>query len=60
MHKQLNRRDFLRNAAFSGAGLIILSDSRLVRGTRANEKLNVAGIGIGGRGAANVNGVGAT
>ena len=58
MHKKLNRRDFLRNAAFSGAGLLILSDSRLVRGTRANDKLNVAGIGIGGRGAANVNGVG--
>jgi predicted dehydrogenase len=60
MHKQLNRRDFLRSAAFSGAGLIILSDSRLVRGTQANEKLNVAGIGIGGRGAADVNGVGET
>ena len=60
MHKQLNRRDFLRNAAFSGAGLIILSDSRMVRGTQANEKLNVACIGIGGRGAADVNGVGAS
>jgi len=60
MHKQLNRRDFLRNAAWSGAGLIILSDSRLVRGTQANEKLNVAGIGIGGRGAEDVNGVGAS
>jgi len=60
MRKQLNRRDFLRNAAFRGAGLIILSDSRLVRGTQANERLNVAGIGIGGRGAADVNGVGAT
>ena len=58
MRKQLNRRDFLRNAAFSGAGLIILSDSRLVRGTQANEKLNVACIGVGGRGAADVNGVG--
>jgi len=56
MQKQLNRRDFLRNMAWSGAGLIILSDSRLVRGTQANEKLNVAGIGVGGRGAADVNG----
>src|SRR4030042_5361998 len=60
MHKQLNRRDFLRNAAFSGAGLIILSVSRLVVGTQANEKLNVACIGVGGRGAADVNGVGET
>jgi len=60
MNKQLNRREFLRSAGFSGAGLIILSESRLVRGTRANEKLNVAGIGVGGRGAADVNGVGET
>jgi predicted dehydrogenase len=60
MNKQLNRRDFLRNAAFGGAGLVILSNSRLVRGTQANEKLNVACIGVGGRGAADVNGVGAT
>jgi predicted dehydrogenase len=60
MHKQLNRRDFLRSAAFGGAGLVILSNSRLVRGTQANEKLNVAGIGVGGRGAADVDGVGET
>ncbi|MHC4203782.1 MAG: Gfo/Idh/MocA family protein [Planctomycetota bacterium] len=60
MNKQMNRRDFLRNTAFGGAGLIILSNNRLVRGTQANEKLNVAGIGVGGRGAANVNGVGAS
>jgi predicted dehydrogenase len=60
MHKQLNRRDFLRSAALGSAGLVILSNCRLVRETRASEKLNVAGIGIGGRGAANVDGVGAT
>ena len=57
MHRQLNRRDFLRRAALSGSGLVILSNSRLVRGTEANSKLNIAAIGIGGRGAANVNGV---
>ncbi len=56
MQQQLNRRDFLRNVAWSGSGLIILSNSRLVRGTQANEKLNIAGIGVGGRGAADVNG----
>ncbi|MCK4294147.1 MAG: Gfo/Idh/MocA family oxidoreductase [Planctomycetes bacterium] len=56
MHRQLNRRDFLRHAAWSGSGLVILSNSRLVRGTQANERLNVAGIGVGGRGAADVNG----
>jgi len=57
MHKKLNRRDFLRKAAWSSAGLVILQKSRLVRGTQANEKLNIAGIGVGGRGAADVNGV---
>ena len=57
MPYQLTRRDFLRSAAWSGTGLIILSNSRSVRSAQANEKLNIAGIGVGGRGAANVNGV---
>ena len=57
MHQQLTRRDFLRKVAWSGSSLIILSNSRLVRGTQANEKLNIAGIGVGGRGAADLNGV---
>jgi predicted dehydrogenase len=56
MRRQLNRRDFLRNVAWNGSGLIILSNSRLVRGTQANSRLNIAGIGVGGRGAADVNG----
>ena len=57
MHTQLTRRNFLRKAAWGGAGLIVLQDSRLVRGTAANEKLNIAGIGVGGRGAADIEGV---
>jgi predicted dehydrogenase len=57
MQRQLNRRDFLRNMVCTGSGLIILSNSRLVRGTQANNKLNIAGIGVGGRGAADINGV---
>lgn len=57
MQRKLTRRTFLRNAAWAGSGLVILSNSRLVRGTVANSKLNIAGIGIGGRGAANVEGV---
>jgi predicted dehydrogenase len=56
MQQQLNRRDFLKSVARIGSGLVILSSSRLVRGTEANEKLNIAGIGVGGRGAADVNG----
>lgn len=57
MNPQLTRRDFLRSVAWGGTGLIIISNSKLVRSAQANEKLNIAGIGIGGRGAANVNGV---
>ncbi|MHC4330088.1 MAG: Gfo/Idh/MocA family protein [Planctomycetota bacterium] len=57
MQRQLNRRDFLKSAVCTGSNLIILSNSRLVRGTQANNKLNVAGIGVGGRGAADINGV---
>lgn len=57
MQRKLTRRTFLRNAAWAGSSLVILSNSRLVRGTSANSKLNIAGIGIGGRGAANIEGV---
>jgi predicted dehydrogenase len=60
MNTSLTRRSFLRSAAWSGASLVILADSRLVRGTQANSKLDVACIGVGGRGAADVNGVGAS
>ncbi len=57
MHEKLTRRDLLRSAVLSGSGLIILSDSRSAYTTQANEKLNIAAIGVGGRGAADVNGV---
>ncbi len=57
MHRNMTRRSFLRNATLAGSGLVILSNSQSVRGTPANSKLNIAGIGIGGRGAANIQGV---
>jgi predicted dehydrogenase len=57
MKRKMTRRAFLQNVVWSGSGLIILSNSQSVRSAQANEKLNIAGIGIGGRGAANVNGV---
>jgi len=44
------RRDFLRGAAIGGAGLVLLSNSRSARAYAANEKLNLAMIGVGGRG----------
>jgi predicted dehydrogenase len=57
MDTQLTRRGFLRTASWGGAGLIVLANSRLVRGTQANNKLNIAGIGVAGRGAADIHGV---
>jgi len=57
MDRHMTRRGFLRNAALSSSGLIILSNSRSAYTAQANEKLNIAAIGIGGRGAADVNGV---
>ncbi len=57
MHRKLTRRTFLRNAAWAGSSFVILANSRSLRGTPANSKLNIAGIGIGGRGAADIQGV---
>ena len=41
MPNQFNRRDFLRNLACTGSGLIILANSKSVRGVPANERLNI-------------------
>jgi len=57
MSNRINRRAFLRNLACRGSGFIILANSKSVRAAPANERLNLAGIGVGGRGAANINGV---
>ena len=59
MSTLISRRDMLRTAAVA-AGVWTTAGSRSLRAqtTSPNEKLNVAGIGIGGRGAANVNGAG--
>ena len=50
MESQVNRRAFLRNTALSGVSLLILKNSRSARSYQANEKLNIALIGVGGRG----------
>jgi len=47
---KLNRRGFLRGAAVGGAAFVILGNSASARTYRANEKLNVALIGVAGRG----------
>jgi uncharacterized protein YukE len=50
MTSQFSRRSFLRNTALGGVGLLILKDSRAAGSYQANEKLNVALVGVGGRG----------
>jgi len=57
MMTRISRRDMLRTSAVA-AGVWTMTGT-LSRGQDAspNEKLNIAGIGVGGRGAANVSGV---
>ncbi len=50
MKTALNRRRFLSGAVAGGAGLLILRHSASVWGYQANEKLNIALIGLGARG----------
>lgn len=46
----LNRRQFLRRTVRIGAGCLILKPARSAWSAQANEKLDVALIGVGGRG----------
>ncbi len=57
MRQQVTRRSFLRSMAWTGSGLVILLNSRSIYSTQTNERLNIAGIGVGGRGADDINGV---
>lgn len=44
------RRGFLKRAAVGAGGLVLLKDSRSAFGAPANSRLNVALVGVGGRG----------
>ena len=55
MKTMINRRSFLSKSATTGAGLLILRNSRLAFAYEANSKLNIAGIGVGGQGRGNLN-----
>ena len=57
MPRTTDRRRFLSTAAATTAGLTILSDSRSAFSYWANQKLGLAVIGAGGRGASNLQGV---
>jgi len=50
MASRISRRAFLKGAAAGTAGLVILANPRSAATAQANEKLNVALIGLGGRG----------
>jgi hypothetical protein len=50
MPAQRSRRAFLRNGILAGAGLVVLKNGRSLGSYQANEKVNVALIGVGGRG----------
>ena len=50
----LSRQSFLRSTVISGAGLLILPNSRTAFAYEANSRLNIAAIGIAGRGRGNI------
>jgi len=54
--RRFDRRELLRNTALAGVGVYVAAGGRAFGA--ANEKLNIACIGVGGRGGANLGGVG--
>ena len=57
MSSKVNRRTFLKGGAAAGAGFFVVNSGILRAGQSPNEKLNIAVIGVGGRGGSNLNDV---
>ncbi len=57
MKQPASRRDFLRATALAGAGAWALGAPAFLRGRSLNEKLNLAVVGVSGRGASDLQGV---
>jgi predicted dehydrogenase len=57
MKPTTTRRHFLRQTAVAGSACLILPNSRLAFAAEANDKLHVAGIGVGGQGRGNIDNV---
>jgi len=57
MNDKVSRRDFLKGTALAGAGLWAARRTIWGEMKSPNEKLNIAGIGVGGRGEGDVDGV---
>src|SRR5687767_536730 len=53
MRSSINRREFLKQSAVTGAGLW-LGNHGLARAQSPNEKLNIAVVGVGGQGGGNL------
>ena len=57
MERGMKRREFLKRSAVVGAGLVIVRSGVLRAGESPNDKLNMAIIGVAGRGGGNMNAV---
>ncbi len=57
MNRRISRRDLLKGGAALGAGLLVVKPGLLSAGNSPSDKLNIAIIGVGGRGSANTNSV---
>ncbi|MCY3017707.1 MAG: Gfo/Idh/MocA family oxidoreductase, partial [Planctomycetota bacterium] len=57
MEHRTHRRNFLKAGAVAGAGVLILRSGMLRGADAPSNKLNIACIGVGGRGAADMGGV---
>ncbi|MCP4644254.1 MAG: gfo/Idh/MocA family oxidoreductase, partial [bacterium] len=55
MSERMTRRGMLQKTALGGMGLCLAGGRKPVRAASANEKIDVAFIGIGGQGNANLN-----
>jgi len=54
MNRRMQRRQFLKDSAAVGAGVVILKSGILRAGNSPSDKLNIASIGVGGRGGADM------
>jgi hypothetical protein len=52
--EKVGRREFVKNAALGAAGLLILRNAKSAYSYQANEKLNIACVGVGGHGWSNL------
>ena len=57
MKSRTTRRAFLQGSVLGGAGLLVLRDRRIALGYGANDKLNVASVGVAGMGSGNLRNV---